>query len=108
MTKTKMAMGLKERREMEVRCLGTTVLNGKVAASGWQRSLSFYDSSDWVRASMDHKQKLPGSASGLAGLAGLKRDRKSEAMTKTEVGEVRPDFRSNALSSVVTPLPSDK
>lgn len=105
MTKTKMAMGMKVRGEMEVRCLGTTVLNGKVATRGWQRSLSFYDSSDWVRASVDHKRKLPGSASGLAG---LKRDRKSEAMTRTEVGEVRPDFRSNALSSVVTPLPSDK
>lgn len=80
MTKTKMAMEMKVRREMEmeVRCLGTTVLNGKVAARGWQRSLSFYDSSDWVRASVDHKRKLLGSASGLAG---LKRDRKIEAMT---------------------------
>lgn len=71
-----------------------TVLNGKVAASGWQKSPSLYDSSNWVRASMNHKQKLPSSASGLAD---LKCDRQSEAVTRTEVGEVRPDFRSNAF-----------
>lgn len=52
---------------------------------------------------MDHKRKLPSSASGFTD---LKHDGKGEAMTRTEVGGVRPDFTSNALSSVVTPLPS--
>lgn len=57
--------------------------------AGKRASAAMYDSSKWVRASMDHKRKLPSSASGFAD---LKRDRKREAMTRTEVGGVRPDF----------------